>query len=138
MHELPDVVDEAFKVCLNGKPGSVHIDLPKCITAGKYENCNKKFNYETNIIKHSEMNENQILETVDLINHSKRPVILAGQGCNDYSNELRKFAIDGNIPVTTTIHAMGVFDETHPLSLEFLGMHGNVAANYAIQNYVFL
>ena len=42
-------------------------------------------------------------------------------------------AIKNNIPVTTTIHAMGVFDETHELSLEFLGMHGNVAANYAIQ-----
>jgi len=29
---------------------------------------------------------------------------------------------------------MGVFDENHPLSLKFLGMHGNVAANYAIQD----
>ena len=35
--ELPDVVDEAFRVALDGKPGSVHIDLPKCITMGKYK-----------------------------------------------------------------------------------------------------
>ena len=134
VHELPDVVDEAFKVCKDGKPGSVHIDLPKCITAGKYSICNKKFNYDTNIIKSKTMNIVDLINTEKLINNSKRPVILAGQGCNDYSTELRKFAIDGNIPVTTTIHAMGVFDEVHPLSLDFLGMHGSVAANYAIQN----
>ncbi len=28
---------------------------------------------------------------------------------------------------------MGILEESHPLSLEFLGMHGNVAANYAVQ-----
>ena len=33
-----------------------------------------------------------------------------------------------NIPVTTTIHAMGSFDETNDLSLEFLGMHGNAVS----------
>ena len=59
---------------------------------------------------------------------------MVGQGCNDYSEELRTFAKSANIPVTTTIHGMGVFDETDDLSLQFLGMHGNVAANYAIQN----
>ena len=45
-----------------------------------------------------------------------------------------KFAISSNIPVTTTLHALGVFDETHKLSLDFLGMHGSVTANYSIQN----
>ena len=38
-----------------------------------------------------------------------------------------------NVPVTTTLHAMGVFSEHHPLSLHMLGMHGAAYANYAIQ-----
>lgn len=134
VHELPDVVDEAFKVSQNGKPGSVHIDLPKCITAGKYSNTEKVFKYDTNINFHKCMDALDIKRVENLINESKKPVLLVGQGCNDYSDELREFAIKGNIPVTTTIHAMGVFDEVHDLSLDFLGMHGSVSANYAIQN----
>jgi acetolactate synthase-1/2/3 large subunit len=130
--ELPDVVDEAFRVALDGKPGSVHIDLPKCITMGKYKIKRNyiKQNYNNKITKTKKTS----LDISDLINESKSPVLLVGQGCNDYSEELRIFAKSANIPVTTTIHGMGVFDETDDLSLQFLGMHGNVAANYAIQN----
>jgi len=130
--ELPDVVDEAFRVALDGKPGSVHIDLPKCITMGKYKlkrNATRQ-NYNNKVTKSKEIT----LDVSDLINNSKSPVLLVGKGCNDYSEELRTFAKSANIPVTTTIHGMGVFDETDDLSLQFLGMHGNVAANYAIQN----
>ena len=53
---------------------------------------------------------------------------------SNYSEDIRNLALKGNIPVTTTIHAMGVFDEEHDLSLEMLGMHGNAAANYSIQS----
>lgn len=135
VQELPDVVDEAFKVSTNGKPGSVHIDLPKCITMKKFNSSNKKrFKYENKVTKEKMMNMTDSHFISEVINNSKFPVLLVGQGCNNYSEELREFAIAANIPVTTTIHAMGVFDETHDLSLEFLGMHGNVAANYAIQN----
>ena len=135
VQELPDVVDEAFRVSLDGKPGSVHIDLPKCVTVSKFSEENiMKYEYNNKITKTQNINKFGACLIAEKINESKCPVLLIGQGCNNYANELRSFAISGNIPVTTTIHAMGVFDETHELSLEFLGMHGNVAANYAIQN----
>ena len=38
-----------------------------------------------------------------------------------------------NIPVTTTIHGLGLIDQSHYLSLKWLGMHGYAPANYAIQ-----
>ena len=135
IQELPDVVDEAFRVSLDGKPGSVHIDLPKCITGGYYNNNDRtKFTFNNKITQKKKMTTTEMNNMAELINISKKPILLVGQGCNDYSEELRKFALSNNIPVTTTIHAMGIFDETHNLSLQFLGMHGNVAANYAIQN----
>ena len=135
VQELPDVVDEAFRVSLDGKPGSVHIDLPKCITMGGYDgNENKRFKFSNKVTEEKKMNMTDSHFITEVINNAQNPVLLVGQGCNNYSDELRDFAISGNIPVTTTIHAMGIFDETHDLSLQFLGMHGNVAANYAIQN----
>lgn len=138
VNELPDVIDEAFKVSTSGKPGSVHIDLPKCILNSNY-NPESKYSYKKKIYN----NYNQSLKKMShynnyniekIISNSEKPILLVGQGCNNYADELQDFAKTTNIPVTTTIHALGIFDETNKLSLEFLGMHGNPAANYAIQN----
>jgi len=70
-----------------------------------------------------------------LINSAKRPVIYAGHGVvsGNASHLLREFAEKGNIPVTTTIHGLGAFDEYSPLSLHMLGMHGSAYANFAMQ-----
>ena len=129
-----EVVDEAFRVALEGKPGSVHIDLPKCVSMSKFD----QHQFKDISFHHDQLKkkiENISFDKVsDIIHQAERPVLLVGQGCNNYAKELREFAISSNIPVTTTIHAMGVFDETDPLSLEFVGMHGNVTANYAIQD----
>ena len=134
INDVGDVVDEAFRVAISGKPGAVHIDIPKCVLMSKfYQEFYNKKSFNNLIIKPEKKNVNNIDHINKLINSAKKPILLIGQGCNDYSDQLRSFAIQSNIPVTTTIHAMGVFDETHELSLEFLGMHGNVAANYAIQ-----
>lgn len=145
--EVSIIIDEAFRIAQSGKPGSVHIDIPKCILTSIYRDSNNSnnlnnLNYLINIDmmynstnkKHNYFNINNIRTVEKKIHKSERPVILVGQGCNNYSKELREFAIKSNIPVTTTIHAMGIFDETHKLSLDFLGMHGSVAANYSIQN----
>lgn len=135
INDISDVVDEAFRVATSGKPGSVHIDIPKCVLNSKFNirYYNKK-DFGNEITKPKKIVAKDTNHIVKLLNKAKKPILLVGQGCNDYSEKLRSFAIKSNIPVTTTIHAMGVFDETHPLSLEFLGMHGNVAANYAIQD----
>ena len=44
------------------------------------------------------------------------------------------FARKCGIPVTTTAMGLGVFPGDDPLSLSFLGMHGTVYANYAVDN----
>jgi len=76
----------------------------------------------------------KIRKVTNIINNSKKPIIYVGQGCNDDYKLLRHFAIIGNIPVTSTIHANGVFDEDDSLSLRWCGMHGSAAANYALQD----
>ena len=96
-------------------------------------NINSNINFNNTISKEKNIDQNKFNEVSKLIENSK-PVIIVGKGCNNYYKELRHFAKLSNIPVTTTIHAMGCFDETKDLSLNFLGMHGNVAANYAVQN----
>lgn len=136
--ELNCVIDKAFDIALSGKKGVVHIDLPKCILANKI-NVNKKIecnnNNLINIIKKDDKNKDydKLEHIANIINKSEKPILCVGQGCNDYSKELTYFALKGNIPVTTTLHAVGVFNEEHSLSLKFMGMHGSAYANKSIQ-----
>uniref|UniRef100_A0A7S2E898 Acetolactate synthase n=1 Tax=Trieres chinensis TaxID=1514140 RepID=A0A7S2E898_TRICV len=70
---------------------------------------------------------------IDLIKISKKPVILAGNGCNEAVPELKKFAEAMQIPVCTTLHALGCFDERHELALNMIGMHGHATPNFLVQ-----
>lgn len=134
VEELPYVIDKAFHIANDGKKGTVHIDLPKCISSGKFQGTTiKEFSVNPKI-NDNLITDDYITEIANFINNAERPVLYVGQGCNDSSNELITLMKKSNIPVTTTIHAMGCVDESHPLSLQFLGMHGYPAANHAIQN----
>jgi acetolactate synthase-1/2/3 large subunit len=70
-----------------------------------------------------------------MINSAKKPIIYAGQGVAnaDATNLLRQLADKAQIPCTTTLQGLGVFDELDPKSLHMLGMHGAAYANHAMQ-----
>eukprot|EP00531_Pseudo-nitzschia_arenysensis_P006458 CAMPEP_0116147508 /NCGR_PEP_ID=MMETSP0329-20121206/17790_1 /TAXON_ID=697910 /ORGANISM="Pseudo-nitzschia arenysensis, Strain B593" /LENGTH=794 /DNA_ID=CAMNT_0003643437 /DNA_START=405 /DNA_END=2789 /DNA_ORIENTATION=+ len=72
-------------------------------------------------------------DMLKFIKRAKKPIIIAGQGCNDSSEELLKFAEKLQIPVCTTLHALGCFDERHDLALNFVGMHGHPTPNFMVQ-----
>jgi acetolactate synthase I/II/III large subunit len=130
--EVNDVMYEAFKVANTGKKGSVHIDFPKCILTSETNNVKEsivdldKFN---NKIECSIPME----EIANIILNSERPILYVGQGAINASDYIRELAIQYQIPVTTTLHGMGIFDENDDISLKMCGMHGHAAANYALQ-----
>lgn len=74
-----------------------------------------------------------VKEMTRLITQAKKPVIIAGQGCNDAQAELKAFAEKLQIPVTTTLHALGAFDERNDLALNMMGMHGHPTPNFMVQ-----
>ena len=131
--DLFDLIKEAFRVANYGKKGAVHIDLPKDILNGK--DCKVIFNFNNNNNNDNDNNNKYDFNKLhQLIIDSKRPILCVGKGCNDYQYLLTEFINKYHIPITTTIHAKGVFDENHFLSLGFLGMHGQPTANFAIQS----
>ena len=73
-------------------------------------------------------------EAAEVINASERPMIMAGHGVDisGAATELFEMATGGNIPVVSTLHGVGGFPETHPLSFGMLGMHGLAYANFAM------
>lgn len=133
-NELQYTIDTAFEISLSGRPGPVHIDIPKDIMIQPVDEPvynNEIVNNKRPKIKNKY--RKPLDKLVRLIQRAERPVIIAGHGCNNYSDKLSEFAKKANIPVTTTLHGLGIFDERHKLSLKMLGMHGSAYANYAIQ-----
>jgi acetolactate synthase-1/2/3 large subunit len=126
--ETHSVYAHAFELVDLGK--QVHINIPKDIL-NKEITKSKKINYV--LPKNYIYNIDSIKHIANIINNSIKPILYVGKGCNNASNELLKLATKGNIPVTTTLHGLGVFDENNELSLKMIGMHGSERANNAIQ-----
>ncbi len=133
--DLPRVIHEAFYIARTGRPGPVLVDLPKDVQVGPHASTGT---FEMNLPGYkprSRGHTRQIELAAEAINEAQRPVLYVGGGVilSDAAEELRALAKKANIPVTTTLMAMGAFDETDPLALHMLGMHGSAYANYAVQ-----
>lgn len=132
--EIPHVIKEAFYLARTGRPGPVLIDMPRDISQGildyKYPDKVDLPGYKPTLKGHPK----QIKQAALAIVQAERPIIYAGGGviASNASNELTELAKFTNIHVTTTLMAKGAFDETLPLSLGMLGMHGARYVNYAI------
>ncbi len=133
--ELGRAVREAFYVARTGRPGPVLVDIAVDATMAKLE---AEPDLEPDLPgykPHVKGHIRQIKAAAEAINGAERPVLYVGGGvvmC-DGAEALRAVAKKGNLPVTTTLLGLGAFDESEPLSLRMLGMHGSAAANYAVQ-----
>ncbi|HEV7401882.1 MAG TPA: biosynthetic-type acetolactate synthase large subunit [Chthoniobacteraceae bacterium] len=132
--DIPRIVKEAFYIAQSGRPGPVLIDVPKNI---QIQTTRPVFPTEVNLrgydpIRHAD--DLALNELVGLIEQAKKPMLYVGGGIisGNASAELLEFVERTQIPVATTLMGIGCFPETHPLSLKWLGMHGTVYANNAV------
>lgn len=133
VEELPSVIRLAFKVAMTGRPGPVHIDLPKNVQAGKADlKIPADVKYEKPI--KFEPEAEQVRKSVKLLTNAEQPVIYAGGGViwSGASAELIELAEMLSAPVTTSLLGKGAIPEDHPLALGMLGMHGRMVANLAV------
>ena len=129
--DMSKAVAKAFYIAKSGRPGPVLIDVTKDAQFAKtkfsYQPCKSISTYHPV----PEVNITKIEEAVALINASKKPYILAGQGVvlAGATKELIAFAEKGNIPVASTLLGLSGFPHDHPLYVGYLGMHGNYGPN---------
>ena len=83
----------------------------------------------------SQIDAASIADARQILIDSKCPIVYAGGGVRtDGGVEvLRDFIEDTDIPVVHTLHGVGGLPGNHPLFLGMIGMHGNQAANTAVQ-----
>lgn len=132
VNELPKVLNRAFDIALSGRPGPVHIDLPKDIQTKKIS---KKITYKQFYTgKTPLVSLKKIKQIAKVMMNADRPVILAGGGAiiSNAVEEVRLLSEMFSAPVATTLMGKGSISEYHPLALGMIGMHGTKAANYAV------
>ena len=134
INDIPRIIKEAFHIAQSGRPGPVLIDIPKNIQNQTAQPVFPKSITLKGYNPTRRADEVALQEMLGLIATAKRPMIYCGGGVlsAEASAELREFAERTQIPVATTLMGIGCFPETHPLSLKWLGMHGTVYANNAV------
>lgn len=133
--EIPRVLAEAFHLAATGRPGPVLVDIPKDVlqaqTTFAWPPTLDLPGYRPTMHPHGK----QIREAARLMAGARRPVLYVGGGVlkAKATEGLRKLAELTGIPVVTTLMARGAFPDSHPQHLGMPGMHGTVAAVYALQ-----
>ncbi|MEQ9357719.1 biosynthetic-type acetolactate synthase large subunit [Coleofasciculus chthonoplastes] len=130
------IVAEAFHIASTGRPGPVLIDVPKDVGLEEFDytpvdpGTVKLTGYRPTV----KGNPRQINQALHLIRESQQPLLYVGGGAitANAHEQVKQLAETFQIPVTTTLMGKGAFDESHPLSVGMLGMHGTAYANFAV------
>ena len=128
-------IDKAAHLASTGRPGPVWIDIPMDVQAAQVEVENlERFVGETPIYK------SNLEDFENLLKKAERPVVIAGNGVrlSGSEKELQKFIEKHNIPMVATFMGVDLLPSSHPLNIGRVGIKGNRAANFAMQNSDFL
>jgi acetolactate synthase-1/2/3 large subunit len=134
--EIPRVVKEAFHISTTGRPGPVLIDVPKDVSSAP---CNAPFVE----IKDLQLpgyrvpgrgDPELVARAADLLRAARRPILYVGHGAviSGAGKAVMAVAERLRAPIVNTLLGKGAADETHPLHLGMLGMHGTAYANKAV------
>ncbi len=133
-NDIPRVVREAFHIATTGRPGPVLIDLPKDVTSGP---CSAPLLDKVSIPGYAvpgPPEQSKLKEAAALIQRSRRPLLYVGHGAviAGAGEAIMALAEKLQAPIVNTLLGKGATDETHPLHLGMLGMHGTAYANSAV------
>ena len=137
VHEIGEVLREAFYIARTGRPGPVLVDIAKDAQQASIE-----WEYDDSPIQLPGYRPDlrpvskDIQKALELIYNAKRPLVLAGHGVllSGAMDELRKFAERAQTPVAMTLLGLSGMPADHPLNLGMMGMHGEAWVNHAIQD----
>ena len=120
---IPQMMQNAFAVLRNGRPGPVVLEVPHDIFT---EDVNPVLAEQYKPQRHSApaADPKEISGLVDVLLESSTPVIIAGQGIlyAGATKELVALAEPTQTPVISTLTGKSAFPENHPLALGCAGL----------------
>lgn len=132
--ELEEMIDAAFAIATEGRPGPVFIDLPKDVLAASTSCSRRSLQAVPARSTRGEPVPGAVARAAELLRKAERPVMLLGGGAlsAEAGAPLRELAERLLLPVVTTINAKGVFPESHPQAHGMIGMYGRRSGIWAL------
>ena len=132
--DIPRVVREAFHLAMTGRPGPVLIDIPKDVSSGP---CNAPFVDTVDLpgyVVPAHADATSLEAAAALLHQAERPLLYVGHGAviAGAGKAVTQLAEKLRAPIVNTLLGKGAADETHPLHLGMMGMHGTAYANKAV------
>ncbi len=126
--EIPMLLDRAFRLAMEGRPGPVLIDIPMDVQRAQIEAptlLTPDPRYPTRV---------DVQPALDLLRQAERPLILAGGGIRAAGaiGELRQFAAQSGIPVIMSLLGIENMPYYDLLRVGMIGSYGNRWANLAL------
>ena len=127
---VSDIVD-SFYIAKAGRPGPVLIDITK---DAQFDNFDFKYSKCKGIRSYKpipQINLKSVEDAAFIINKSKKPLIVWGQGgiLGNAELEFKSFIEKTNIPAAWTILGVSAIPTSHPQNVGMVGMHGNYGPN---------
>lgn len=129
--DIPGAIARAFYIARSGRPGPVLIDITKDAQFANLDFAYEPIKYIRSYKPVPVVDTQQIEAAAQLINLSKKPLALVGQGVilGGAEKELTEFLEKTGIPAAWTLLGLSALPTDHPLNVGMLGMHGNYGPN---------
>ncbi len=129
--EIPEAIARAFYIARTGRPGPVLIDITKDAQFTQFDYEYKPVNHVRSYKPVTKVKKDQIAEAARLINLTKKPMALIGQGVvlGNAETELMSFLEKTQIPAAWTLLGLSAVPTDHHLNVGMLGMHGHYGPN---------
>ncbi len=132
--ELPQVLEDAFRVALAGRPGPVLIDIPMNVQRGDIPTPTEGFQRVLREGIALELAPVVLDELAQALAAAQRPLILVGRGVRAAGQvaAFRQFVQLVQVPVVTSLLGLDAIAYADPLRLGYIGSYGNRWANIAL------
>ena len=132
--ELQQAIHDAFHIARTGRPGPVLVDVPSDLARGPARDREPHAPETPGYQPRIKPNGKQVRLAAQAIAAAQRPVLYAGGGVvhAEAAAELTELARLAELPVATTLMALGAFPASDRRWLGMLGMHGTKTANWAV------
>ena len=128
-------MQKAYHEATTGRPGPVWIDVPLDVQRMQVpDHLISSYQPEEKSLLISERKK-KVQEVVKLLEKSRRPLVVAGQGIRlaKAENQLKAFIEKYNLPLITTRLGIDIIASDHPLYIGRPGNYGERSANLATQ-----
>jgi len=133
-NQIVDVLEEAYNLAINGRPGPVLIDIPMNIQRSQID-----VNLKKPAIKKESICldlEDKIEEVIKVLLNAKSPLFWIGNGIHTSKSESLFIELNKilNIPVVTSLHAIDLLENADQNKVGMIGAYGNRWSNMSIKH----